>query len=75
MLLCGNAFVSVPMCHACGVWQVSSRPLVCGSMDGERDLTAESPMEDVKTAILGLLEILQVHRYTQAPNFHRFFFF
>lgn len=27
----------------------------------ERDPTAESPMEDVRTAILGLLEILQVY--------------
>ncbi|XP_031419844.1 tuberin isoform X1 [Clupea harengus] len=44
--------------------KVSSRPLVCGSMDGERDLTAESPMEDVKTAILGLLEILQSKMYS-----------
>ncbi|XP_028827475.1 tuberin isoform X2 [Denticeps clupeoides] len=39
--------------------KVGSRSLTCGSMDGERDLTAESSMEDVKTAILGLLEILQ----------------
>lgn len=42
--------------------QVASRPLTC-SMDGERDLSVESPMEDVRTAILGLLEILQVPKY------------
>uniref|UniRef100_A0A8B9JBG2 Tuberin n=1 Tax=Astyanax mexicanus TaxID=7994 RepID=A0A8B9JBG2_ASTMX len=39
------------------------RPLTC-SVDGERDLSAESPMEDVKTAILGLLEILQSKLYS-----------
>ncbi|XP_063058708.1 tuberin [Engraulis encrasicolus] len=44
--------------------RVASRPLIAGSMDGERDLTAESPMEDVKTAILGLLEILQSKMYS-----------
>ncbi|XP_041961436.1 tuberin isoform X1 [Alosa sapidissima] len=44
--------------------KVASRPLIAGSMDGERDLTAESPMEDVKTAILGLLEILQSKMYS-----------
>lgn len=42
------------------VTQVASRSLACsGSAEGERELSAES-MEDVKTAILGLLEILQV---------------
>lgn len=42
--------------------QVASRSLVCsGSLDlSDRDPTAESPMEDVRTAILGLMEILQV---------------
>ncbi|XP_022530234.2 tuberin isoform X3 [Astyanax mexicanus] len=43
--------------------KVASRPLTC-SVDGERDLSAESPMEDVKTAILGLLEILQSKLYS-----------
>lgn len=42
--------------------QVASRSLVCsGPLDiSDRDPTAESPMEDVRTAILGLMEILQV---------------
>ncbi|KAL2087013.1 hypothetical protein ACEWY4_018072 [Coilia grayii] len=44
--------------------RVASRSLISGSMDGERDLTAESPMEDVRTAILGLLEILQSKMYS-----------
>ncbi|XP_066516899.1 tuberin isoform X2 [Hoplias malabaricus] len=43
--------------------KVASRPLTC-SVDGERDLSAESPMEDVKTAVLGLLEILQSKLYS-----------
>lgn len=43
--------------------QVASRSLVCsGTLEvSERDPTAESAMEDVRTAVLGLLEILQVH--------------
>lgn len=42
--------------------QVSSRSLVCSGLQeiSERDPTAESAMEDVRTAVLGLLEILQV---------------
>lgn len=42
--------------------QVASRSLVCsGPLEiPERDPTAESAMEDVRTAVLGLLEILQV---------------
>ncbi|XP_053531955.1 tuberin isoform X2 [Ictalurus punctatus] len=43
--------------------KVASRPLSC-SVDGERELLADSPMEDVKTAILGLLEILQCKLYS-----------
>ncbi|MCJ8748152.1 hypothetical protein PDJAM_G00161780 [Pangasius djambal] len=43
--------------------KVASRPLSC-SVDGERELSADSPMEDVKTAILGLLEILQSKLYS-----------
>ncbi|XP_077428180.1 tuberin isoform X3 [Vanacampus margaritifer] len=45
--------------------RVASRSLVCsGPTDvSEREHTAESPMEDVKTAILGLLEILQSKLY------------
>lgn len=44
------------------VVQVASRSLVCsGPQDvSERDSTVESSMEDVRTAVLGLLEILQV---------------
>ncbi|XP_016139827.1 LOW QUALITY PROTEIN: tuberin-like [Sinocyclocheilus grahami] len=38
--------------------KVASRPLMC-SVEGERELSVESPMEDVRTAILGLLDILQ----------------
>uniref|UniRef100_A0A672R4T4 Tuberin n=1 Tax=Sinocyclocheilus grahami TaxID=75366 RepID=A0A672R4T4_SINGR len=38
--------------------RVASRPLMC-SVEGERELSVESPMEDVRTAILGLLDILQ----------------
>ncbi|XP_026215319.1 tuberin isoform X2 [Anabas testudineus] len=46
--------------------RVASRSLVSsGSLDvSERDPTAESPMEDVRTAILGLLEILQSKLYS-----------
>ncbi|XP_076845462.1 tuberin isoform X2 [Brachyhypopomus gauderio] len=43
--------------------KVASRPLVC-TVDSDGDLMAESPMEDVKTAILGLLEILQSKMYS-----------
>ncbi|XP_034781714.2 tuberin-like [Acipenser ruthenus] len=46
--------------------KVVNRPLFCPvaaeAVDGE--ITSESPMEDVKTAILGLLEILQTKLYT-----------
>ncbi|XP_061625574.1 tuberin isoform X6 [Phyllopteryx taeniolatus] len=46
--------------------RVASRSLVCsGPVDvSEREHTAESPMEDVRTAILGLLEILQSKLYS-----------
>uniref|UniRef100_A0A1A8ITX1 Tuberin n=1 Tax=Nothobranchius kuhntae TaxID=321403 RepID=A0A1A8ITX1_NOTKU len=46
--------------------RVASRSLVCsGPLEvSERDPTAESPMEDVKTAVLGLLEILQSKLYS-----------
>ncbi|CAN9509892.1 unnamed protein product [Ophioblennius macclurei] len=46
--------------------RVASRSLVCsGPLEvSERDPTAESPMEDVRTAILGLLEILQSKLYS-----------
>ncbi|XP_071359603.1 tuberin isoform X2 [Trachinotus anak] len=46
--------------------RVASRSLVCsGALElSERDPTAESPMEDVRTAILGLLEILQSKLYS-----------
>ncbi|XP_029991003.1 tuberin isoform X2 [Sphaeramia orbicularis] len=46
--------------------RVASRSLVCsGPVEvSERDPTAESPMEDVRTAILGLLEILQSKLYS-----------
>ncbi|KAA0721866.1 Tuberin Tuberous sclerosis 2 protein -like protein [Triplophysa tibetana] len=43
--------------------RVASRPLTC-SMDGERDLSVESSMEDVRTAVFGLLEILQSKLYS-----------
>ncbi|KAK1803071.1 hypothetical protein P4O66_021606 [Electrophorus voltai] len=43
--------------------KVASRPLVCAA-DSERDLLAESPLEDVKTAVLGLLEVLQSKMYS-----------
>uniref|UniRef100_A0A4W4GNY0 Tuberin n=1 Tax=Electrophorus electricus TaxID=8005 RepID=A0A4W4GNY0_ELEEL len=33
-------------------------------VDSERDLLAESPLEDVKTAVLGLLEVLQSKMYS-----------
>ncbi|XP_030279372.1 tuberin isoform X3 [Sparus aurata] len=46
--------------------RVASRSLVCSGPQevSERDPTAESPMEDVRTAILGLLEILQSKLYS-----------
>ncbi|XP_056136184.1 tuberin isoform X2 [Lampris incognitus] len=46
--------------------RVASRSLVSlGALEvSERDHTAESPMEDVRTAILGLLEILQSKLYS-----------
>ncbi|XP_035260842.1 tuberin isoform X3 [Anguilla anguilla] len=45
--------------------KVAGRSLACsGSFEGERELSAESPMEDVKTAVLGLLEILQSKLYS-----------
>lgn len=46
--------------------RVASRSLVCsGPLEvSERDPTAESPIEDVRTAILGLLEILQSKLYS-----------
>uniref|UniRef100_A0A673G8A5 Tuberin n=1 Tax=Sinocyclocheilus rhinocerous TaxID=307959 RepID=A0A673G8A5_9TELE len=40
-----------------------ARPLTC-SVEGERELSVESPMEDVRTAILGLLDILQSKLYS-----------
>lgn len=50
--------------------QVASRSLVCsGSLEmPERDPTAESAMEDVRTAVLGLLEILQVPTRVDVKN-------
>nr|XP_040041691.1 tuberin isoform X1 [Gasterosteus aculeatus aculeatus]XP_040041692.1 tuberin isoform X1 [Gasterosteus aculeatus aculeatus] len=46
--------------------RVASRSLLCsGPLEvSERDSTAESPVEDVRTAILGLLEILQSKLYS-----------
>ncbi|XP_068585001.1 LOW QUALITY PROTEIN: tuberin [Cebidichthys violaceus] len=46
--------------------RVASRSLLCSGPPevSERDPTAESPMEDVRTAILGLLEILQSKLYS-----------
>ncbi|CAL8330550.1 unnamed protein product [Lota lota] len=45
--------------------RVASRSLVLGPLEVlERDPTAESPMEDIRTAILGLLEILQSKLYS-----------
>ncbi|XP_015251846.1 PREDICTED: tuberin isoform X1 [Cyprinodon variegatus] len=46
--------------------RVANRPLVCsGSLEvSERDSPADSPMEDVRTAIRGLLEILQSKLYS-----------
>ncbi|XP_077574320.1 tuberin isoform X6 [Stigmatopora nigra] len=46
--------------------RVASRSLVCpGPMEiSDREHTAESPLEDVRTAILGLLEILQSKLYS-----------
>uniref|UniRef100_A0A8C7KYQ9 TSC complex subunit 2 n=1 Tax=Oncorhynchus kisutch TaxID=8019 RepID=A0A8C7KYQ9_ONCKI len=48
------------------IQRVASRSLVCpGPLEvSERDLTTESPMEDVRTAIRGLLEILQSKLYS-----------
>ncbi|XP_059410755.1 tuberin-like isoform X3 [Carassius carassius] len=43
--------------------KVAIRPLTC-SLEGERELSVESPMEDVRTAILGLLDILQSKLYS-----------
>ncbi|XP_026105166.1 tuberin-like isoform X2 [Carassius auratus] len=43
--------------------KVAIRPLSC-SLEGERELSVESPMEDVRTAILGLLDILQSKLYS-----------
>ncbi|XP_062865844.1 tuberin isoform X2 [Trichomycterus rosablanca] len=43
--------------------RVASRPLSCPA-DGDRELLADSPIEDVKTAVLGLLEILQSKLYS-----------
>ncbi|KAI7811046.1 putative tuberin [Triplophysa rosa] len=43
--------------------RVASRPLTC-SMDGERDLSVESTMEDVRTSVLGLLDILESKLYS-----------
>ncbi|XP_047434668.1 tuberin isoform X3 [Mugil cephalus] len=50
--------------------RVASRSLVCsGPLEvSERDPMAESPMEDVRTAILGLLEILQSKLYSQPAS-------
>ncbi|XP_077461771.1 tuberin isoform X6 [Stigmatopora argus] len=46
--------------------RVASRSLVCpGPLEiSDREHTAESPLEDVRTAILGLLEILQSKLYS-----------
>ncbi|XP_061888492.1 tuberin isoform X2 [Entelurus aequoreus] len=46
--------------------RVASRSLVCSGLVevSEREPIAESPMEDVRTAILGLLEILQSKLYS-----------
>ncbi|TNN69438.1 Tuberin [Liparis tanakae] len=46
--------------------RVSNRSLLCsGPLEvSERDPTAESPVEDVRTAVLGLLEILQSKLYS-----------
>ncbi|KAJ3614881.1 hypothetical protein NHX12_018450, partial [Muraenolepis orangiensis] len=45
--------------------RVASRSLVSGPLDvSERDPAVECPMEDVRTAILGLLEILQSKLYS-----------
>ncbi|XP_052462294.1 tuberin isoform X6 [Carassius gibelio] len=43
--------------------KVASRPLTC-SLEGEREMSVESPMEDVRTAVLGLLDILQSKLYS-----------
>ncbi|KAG9337413.1 hypothetical protein JZ751_028834 [Albula glossodonta] len=52
-----------PLSH--GQYTLHPRSLACsGSIEGERELSTESPMEDVKTAILGLLEILQSKLYS-----------
>lgn len=65
---CFHARLSAPRGKATNVScrpaavQVASRSLVCSAPQdvSERDSTVESSMEDVRTAILGLLEILQV---------------
>uniref|UniRef100_A0A3P9MTI5 Tuberin n=1 Tax=Poecilia reticulata TaxID=8081 RepID=A0A3P9MTI5_POERE len=44
--------------------RVASRSLVCSGSLEASDPTADSPMEDVKTAVLGLLEILQSKLYS-----------
>ncbi|KAK2919269.1 tuberin isoform X1 [Channa argus] len=50
--------------------RVASRSLVCsGPLEAsERDSTADSPMEDIRTAVLGLLEILQSKLYSLPAN-------
>ncbi|XP_028310961.1 tuberin-like isoform X2 [Gouania willdenowi] len=50
--------------------RVASRSMVSSGPQevSERDPTAESPMEDVRTAILGLLEILQSKLYSLPAN-------
>uniref|UniRef100_M4AEA6 Tuberin n=1 Tax=Xiphophorus maculatus TaxID=8083 RepID=M4AEA6_XIPMA len=44
--------------------RVASRSLVCSGSLEASDPIADSPMEDVKTAVLGLLEILQSKLYS-----------
>ncbi|KAM4750543.1 tuberin isoform 2-T3 [Anableps anableps] len=44
--------------------RVANRSLVCSGSLEVSDPTADSPMEDVKTAVLGLLEILQSKLYS-----------
>ncbi|TRY86200.1 hypothetical protein DNTS_030238 [Danionella cerebrum] len=43
--------------------RVSSRPLSC-SLEADRELSLDSPVEDVRTAVLGLLDILQSKLYS-----------
>ncbi|KAF3687348.1 Tuberin Tuberous sclerosis 2 protein [Channa argus] len=52
------------------LYEVASRSLVCsGPLEAsERDSTADSPMEDIRTAVLGLLEILQSKLYSLPAN-------